>query len=72
MAKPNGKTQTHFEQIALATVERTAIADVPDDRDRQRRVNDEIQEPEATFQTRRAVDRRKSTDVPPSSPSKES
>ena len=71
MAKTNGKT-THFEQIPVTAVEQIAIADVPDDREGQRRAADQAETPAQTFHIRRAVDRRKSIQVPPPSPIKES
>ena len=71
MAKSNGKTQTHFEQIPLAIVP-ARIADDPDDRDGQRRLSDFPNEAGETYQIRSVTDRRKSPTVPPPARAKES
>ena len=72
MAKSNGKTDTHYEQIPLETVERIAITDVHDAPEGERRAVDRAQEPARPFQIRRATDRRRSDNVAPSTPIRES
>ena len=71
MAQSNGKTQTHFEQVALAIVP-ARIADEPDDRDGERRLSDFPNEAADKYQIRRVTDRRKSPTVPPPARTKES
>jgi hypothetical protein len=74
MAKTtNGKTNTHFEQIPVAAIEKIAIiGDVPGDRERPRRTTDPAGEPGPAQPIRTAVDRRRSPASPPASSRKES
>ena len=75
MSKPNGsngKTETYFEQIPVAAVHKIAIADLPDDRELDRRLVDQPHEVGANYVIRRAADRRKSPTALDSPPGTES